>query len=176
MKTSLIPILSSVALAIMAGAAASHFHSVTQLASFAKMTQSGELQTPSSAATMLAATASPQDTRSLIATLERQNRSLEQSLASKQSALSSNRPGSAALSSTLANADDAELKHFLSELVAQNRDLHNQMAETNRDLMEVQFRFDTLSDKFRPLKLTEDVSQPDPYDTSIGVLPPLDIP
>lgn len=70
-------------------------------------------------------------------------------------------------------------EQLLAELVEMNRELRNQVAETNRDLMELQFRVDTHSEQFRPLNITEQadnqiLDMPE-YDTSIGVLPPMDI-
>jgi len=53
----------------------------------------------------------------------------------------------------------------------QNRDLLDQLAETNRDLMKLEFRIDTHSESFRPLPL--DVSSPfSKVDENTGVLPP----
>ena len=59
----------------------------------------------------------------------------------------------------------------LESLQNQNRDLQDQLAETNRDLMKLEFRVDTHSESFRPLPVSE------PFmDTSFGeepgVLPP----
>ena len=53
----------------------------------------------------------------------------------------------------------------------QNRDLLDQLAETNRDLMKLEFRVDTHSESFRPMPVSEDR----PYtsnDDEPGVLPP----
>ena len=53
----------------------------------------------------------------------------------------------------------------------QNRDLLDQLAETNRDLMKLEFRVDTHSESFRPLPVSEDR----PFttlNTEEGVLPP----
>ncbi len=75
-------------------------------------------------------------------------------------------------------ATDATQKQFFEALIAkmeglqnQNRDLLNQVAETNRDMMNLNFRVDTFSDSFRPLPVSED--RPDlSYETGPGVLPP----
>lgn len=96
-----------------------------------------------------------------------------------------------AVASTLnpPNTSSAPAKEFfqgmLDELRAlkqENKDLRDQVAETNRDLMEVQFRLDTHSQEFRPLKLKNDDSIGDPTadrpiatqprDAESGVLPP----
>ena len=59
----------------------------------------------------------------------------------------------------------------MESLQTQNRDLLDQLAETNRDLMKLEFRVDTHSASFRPLPVTEE--QPfTSLDTDIGVLPP----
>jgi hypothetical protein len=73
---------------------------------------------------------------------------------------------------------DPHQRHFFEALVSrmeslqhQNRDLLDQLAETNRDLMKLQFRVDTHSESFRPLPLSED--QPfTSLDSEAGVLPP----
>lgn len=75
-------------------------------------------------------------------------------------------------------APDPHQKQFFESLVSrmeglqnQNRDLLDQLAETNRDLMKLQFRVDTHSESFRPLPVSEDR----PFtslDDEIGVLPP----
>ena len=76
------------------------------------------------------------------------------------------------------NAPTTGQKEFYEALIAkmdglqtQNRDLLDQLAETNRDLMKLEFRVDTHSESFRPLPVSEDR----PF-TSLsedpGVLPP----
>ena len=77
-----------------------------------------------------------------------------------------------------ANNEVHRQKQFFESLVSrmeslqnQNRDLLDQLAETNRDLMKLQFRVDTHSESFRPLPVSEDR----PFtslDDTIGVLPP----
>lgn len=61
----------------------------------------------------------------------------------------------------------------MNELRNQNRDLRDQMAETNRDLMKLEFRVDTHSESFRPLPVSEDRIETT-LDEGTGVLPPLD--
>jgi hypothetical protein len=68
----------------------------------------------------------------------------------------------------------AEMKNIKRE----NSSLRNQVAETNRDLINLQFRVDTHSSQFRPLRVEEEIDEPeiltDPpiLDDSPGVLPP----
>jgi hypothetical protein len=69
----------------------------------------------------------------------------------------------------------------VKRLSKENRDLRDQMAETNRDLMKLEFRVDTHSQSFRPLptsddrpETTLDVNRLDSNLSSGGVLPSLD--
>jgi len=79
---------------------------------------------------------------------------------------------------TLAAEPDSSQKEFYVALLAEmkklrteNRDLLDQMAETNRDVMNLQFRVDTHSKEFRPLPVSEE--RPDTTSLEdIGVLPP----
>jgi len=76
-----------------------------------------------------------------------------------------------------------ELLREMQHLRAQNRDLLNQVAETNRDLMKLEFRVDTHSEQFRPMPVAGDrfVTSVDPvpfnsfdssFDDGPGLLPP----
>ncbi|GAA5131451.1 hypothetical protein JIN84_06735 [Luteolibacter yonseiensis] len=74
-------------------------------------------------------------------------------------------------------ADDSQKRFFetlvkrMENLQNQNRDLLDQMAETNRDVMKLEFRVDTHSESFRPMPVSDD--RPDmSLDNSPGVLPP----
>lgn len=63
----------------------------------------------------------------------------------------------------------------LKQLKKDNSAILDQMAEINRDLMELEFRVDTHSESFRPLPTSEDqLVPPEPtiIDESQGVLPP----
>ena len=66
----------------------------------------------------------------------------------------------------------------MNQMQTQNRDLHDQLAETNRDMMKLQFRVDMNSEGFRPMPLAEDkkpsssVNQGTSIDGNPGVLPP----
>jgi hypothetical protein len=59
----------------------------------------------------------------------------------------------------------------IENLQDQNRDLLDQVAETNRDLMKLEFRVDTHSEQFRPLPVSEDRIDTT-FDMETGVLPP----
>ena len=73
---------------------------------------------------------------------------------------------------------DSSQKKFYETLISkmeslqnQNRDLLNQVAETNRDMMNLNFRVDTFSDSFRPMPVSED--RPDTsFEDGQGLLPP----
>ena len=84
----------------------------------------------------------------------------------------------APMASEAAPSTDASQKKFYEALIAkmeglqnQNRDLLNQVAETNRDMMNLNFRVDTFSDSFRPMPMSED--RPDTsFEDGQGILPP----
>jgi hypothetical protein len=97
------------------------------------------------------------------------------------SALTARKPAASAEAipaRTAAAAPPAEQQKFYEALITrmeslqnQNRDLLDQLAETNRDLMKLEFRVDSHSASFRPLPVSED--QPfTSLDSDIGVLPP----
>jgi hypothetical protein len=85
-------------------------------------------------------------------------------------------------SNKLPDSDGAQKEFFqglLDEIRAlrnENRNLTDQVAETNRDMMKMQFRLDTHSASFRPLPVSEDKQRGDvsgfPDDDFPGVLPP----
>lgn len=59
----------------------------------------------------------------------------------------------------------------MDNLQNRNQNLEDQVAETNRDMMKLEFRVDTHSESFRPMPVSED--QPNPsLDDGPGVLPP----
>ncbi|MEM1085039.1 MAG: hypothetical protein AAGI48_13085 [Verrucomicrobiota bacterium] len=176
MKNALtLPILSGIALAIMAGAAVSHYASVDNMVAIAGMTRANGLPSTSDGPALLVG--SEHDARSVLNELKRQNDSLQRTLAQNEATLSS-LPGNGGQQAI--TGSESDLKRLLAELVTQNRYLRDQIAETNRDLMTLQFQVDTHSDQFRPLNVNElddsgfgDLPE---IDTSIGVLPPTDLP
>lgn len=150
MKTSTIPVICGVALTAMSAASLSHWWSVRQ---FIAVVDAG---VPVTSAPRPAAKPAPEAPMAPAAapTL----------LASK--------------TTTPAPAPDSHQKEFYEALIAkmeslqtQNRDLLDQVAETNRDLMKLEFRVDTHSESFRPLPVSED--RPfSSLDAESGVLPP----
>ena len=148
MKTPVFPLLCATALVLMAGAATSHWWSVRQFAS--------------------AMESSPQPT----------------AISAALPAPEPPRPASAAApapaAQSTAAAPDSKQQEFYTALLArmeslqnQNRDLLDQLAETNRDLMKLEFRVDTHSESFRPLPVTEEISSAS-FTDDLGVLPPRD--
>jgi hypothetical protein len=59
----------------------------------------------------------------------------------------------------------------MENLQNQNRDLQDQVAETNRDVMELNFRVNTHSEQFRPLPVSEERIETS-FEDEPGVLPP----
>jgi hypothetical protein len=150
MKTSTIPMICGIALAAMSAAGFSHWWSVN---SFVAVVDAG-LPIPAP----VKPAAKPAETP-----------------AAKPAAptLAAHTPKAAP-----AAPDEAMQKKFYESLIAkmesiqnQNRDLLDQVAETNRDVMKLEFRVDTHSESFRPMPVNEER-----LDTSFvdgpGVLPP----
>lgn len=65
------------------------------------------------------------------------------------------------------------LTKTIKDLQNQNRDLLDQVAQTNTDLMQVGFRMDMLSGSLRPMPVSEDrLDMTLDGDIGAGVLPP----
>lgn len=152
MKTATIPIICGAALAAMSTAGVCHWWSVRQ---FVAAVHDGlPVTPPAPAATPVVNPALP--------TPAAAPRLVAQS----------------AKSPDPAPTPDATQKKFYETLISkmeglqnQNRDLLNQLAETNRDMMNLNFRVDTFSDSFRPMPVSED--RPDTsFGDGPGVLPP----
>ena len=151
MKTSTIPVICSCALTAMATAGLSHWWSVRQF--IAAM-----------------------DAGLPIATLPRQTLHPAPALPvapplKVPAALATNPSPQAPAPGTAQKAFYEALIAKMERLQNQNRDLLDQLAETNRDLMKLEFRVDTHSESFRPMPVSEDR----PYtsvDDEPGVLPP----
>jgi hypothetical protein len=153
MKSHTLPLTCGVAVAAMCAAGISHWWSVRQLLVVMN-------HNPAPAARQ--APAAPETTAPVPAIA-----------AAKTAATPDVKPVRAA-----AAAPPAEQEKFYNALITrmeslqnQNRDLLDQLAETNRDLMKLEFRVDSHSASFRPLPVSED--QPfTSLDSDIGVLPP----
>lgn len=152
MKTSIFPMICGFALTAMTAAVASHLWSLHQ---FSLVINS---QLPTSLRTHLAVT----------------------TLAAQPMAIATTDNRSASIASSPIPTQKPQQKEFYEALIQkmasmenQNRDLLDQLAETNRDIMKLEFRVDTHSESFRPLP----VSEAQPFSSlntepGIGVLPP----
>ncbi len=153
MRTPILPLICGVAVAAMSAAGISHWWSVRQFVA-ALGPELAVSQPPRSTPTM----------GSQVVTAETKPSQAQ----AKQEFAQKIQPA----------APDSHQKQFFESLVSrmeglqnQNRDLLDQLAETNRDLMKLQFRVDTHSESFRPMPVSEDR----PFtslDSEIGVLPP----
>jgi hypothetical protein len=178
MKTSSVPIACGTALALMAGAAGAHWLSVRDMVSFAKlMPQQG----PASYAPAALLAANPSKAAPEIQPLP------DESLArAAKSALAAARreqqPGAVPREASNSNsrvamaagggATEEKLLRLFEDMLAQNQELRDRVADTNRDMMELRFQVDSYHGQFLPLKVEEEPRYFD--DGSGGVLPPLD--
>jgi hypothetical protein len=159
MKASVVPVICSIALTGMLGAGATHWWSVRQLVALAGKLPS---QRPSEAIQAKPpAIATPVPVAAPVVPVPVP-------------------PAPPVVAKTEPGPGKSEREFFSSlvdELKAvrqQNQELRDQVAETNRDLMELQFRVDTHSESFRPLKVT---SEPASLQSEVsGVLPPKALP
>ncbi|MGD7653487.1 MAG: hypothetical protein ACQCXQ_09760 [Verrucomicrobiales bacterium] len=141
MKTRTLPVFCGVALTAMSAAGLSHWWSVHQ---FVAAIDSG-LPVPSQPA------ATPQPAEP--------GPSPAPQRADRIAAQPSSQAPEARTAATTEPAGTEIYMALLSRmenLQNQNRDLLDQLAETNRDLMKLEFRVDTHSESFRPLPVSED--------------------
>ena len=154
MKSSILPASCGLALAVMSAAALSHHLAVRQ---FVTAFHQGS------------ATAMP-----AIETLAPMP-NLQPPAAPASSSLAAVAPASPGPKTAVEPPQQEEfytaLLSRLESLQNQNRDLQDQLAETNRDLMKLEFRVDTHSESFRPLPVNE-ISMDSAFDEDLGVLPP----
>jgi hypothetical protein len=150
MKSSTVPMICGTALAAMSAAGASHWWSVNQ---FVSAFPAGP---PVSAPARLGSTPAVHHQPS--------------TPAPAPLAQTPTRPASTPVPDPGQKAFYEALISKMEKLQNQNRDLLDQVAETNRDLMKLEFRVDTHSESFRPLPVNEE--QIETTDNSLGVLPP----
>lgn len=157
MKPSSIQILCGIAMAAMSAAGASHWWSVK---GFVAAVNAG---LPISQSPLAPAAKKPAEIPAKPVT---------------SSVLAQAAPKPAAVATATTAVTDPAQKKFYETLVErmerlqnQNRDLLDQMAETNRDLMKLEFRVDTHSESFRPMVVSEE-RQDTSFDDGPGVLPP----
>jgi len=183
MKTSTVPIACGTALALMAGAAGAHWLSVRDFVAYAKLMPQQAPATHAPAA-MLASNPSKaapaiqplpdeslvRDARSALAAARREQ-------PQPVSTLGGNTGNSrVATTSAGGGATEERLLRVFEDMLAQNQELRDRVADTNRDMMELRFQVDSYHGQFRPLKVEEETRYLD--DGSGGVLPPreFDIP
>jgi hypothetical protein len=171
MKPSLIPIACGTALALMAGAAAAHWCSVRDMVRLAGVVpQHSPAADRPQAPSPLPDEGPSREAKEFLA--RARVNSGKASPTENRTLSAANHSSSPVTASTGTDARIEKLLHLLEGTVEENRRLRETQAETNRDLMELQFRVDMYDGEFRPLKVEE---EPAPYDDgSGGVLPPLE--
>lgn len=162
MKSSLIPIACGTALALMAGAAGSHWFSVRDMATLAAVLPSDMVstRTPQFKTAPLPDEGLAREAKDFLA----------QARKSGQTPARSTAQPAAVASDTDSRVE--KLLTLLESTVEQNQELRDRIGETNRDLLELRFQVDSYDGQFRPLKVEE---EPRIYDDgSSGVLPPIE--
>ncbi|WP_035606665.1 hypothetical protein [Haloferula sp. BvORR071] len=190
MKTSSVPIACGTALALMAGAAAAHWLSVRDMVTLATLLpqQAPAPATSHHDAAMLAKLTAPQplpddsvarEAKSTLAAARKgQPQPLFQPQQQQLQPVSAPAPANPNLVASripaTANSTEEKLLRHLEDILAQNQELRDRVADTNRDMMELRLQVDSYHGQFRPLKVEEEPRYFD--DSSGGVLPPLDAP
>jgi hypothetical protein len=152
MKLTTIPMISGLALAAMTAAGVSHWWSVR---SFVSLIDAG-IPIPSE----------KQPPSPLFLPTQ------DKSVPPKPIAIANKQPASESTTEETQKVFFETLNNFNKKFEAlqnQNRDLLDQVAETNRDVMKLEFRVDTHSESFRPMPVSEDQSTS--LGDSPGVLP-----
>lgn len=161
MKSTAVPMICGVALAAISAAGASHWWSVRQFVSVMDA-RSPVLSTP------LPGDATPPPAEQPLA-----------KTAAPATTVAANPPQPKPSATPAVSGSQKEFYEALlaevKNLRTENLNLVDQMAETNRDLMKLEFRVDTHSESFRPMPTSED--RPDTtldttFDEGTGVLPP----
>lgn len=166
MKSSFIPVSCGVVLAAISAAGTSHWFSVREMV----LAYSVKNPVPLSPA--------PETDRKEIARTEPKPAPLPAPKPAKA-------PQPAPVSSPAAAVASSSSEEFFRSLVQEfkdlkneNRNLQDQLEETNRDLMNLQFRVDTHSTQFRPLPMMNDLrsleNQSREEHPDHGVLPPME--
>lgn len=156
MKTSHVPKICGVALAVLSAAGFSHWWSVNQFVSAVH----GGMPTVLPAELPAAVPAAPAVRPSALGS------------ALQQLAMNDTKPAIAATSDPSQKAFYEALVARMERIQNENRDLLDQVAETNRDVMKLEFRVDTHSESFRPMPISEDLYSATSFDDGPGVLPP----
>lgn len=151
MKSSTVPLICGAALAVMSAAGVSHWWSVSQFVSaiHAGLPVSSPVRPPTQPAGLPAA----------------------KPAAPEILAQATKNPSPAPAADTVQKKSFEALITKIDGLLNQNRDLRDQIAETNRDVMKLEFRVDTHSESFRPMPVSEERIDTS-FDNGPGVLPP----
>jgi hypothetical protein len=175
MKSSLVPIACGTALALMAGAAGAHWISVREMAAFARLMPQGPAA-PANPARPADNLPKPPLQPLPDDGLAKEAKSLLAAARREQPAPAANSKPAAAASRALAGGGGTEerLLRLFEDMLQQNQELRDRVADTNRDMMELRFQVDSYHGQFRPLKVEEEPVYFD--DGSGGVLPPLEAP
>lgn len=154
MKPTLLPLASLAALTLMTGAVISHWLGVDDRIELALLRANGPDAALAVEETPASASAAQ---RHLISTPRAQ----------------APRPAARALNLS-PGVEDRFIRALeaIEQMHSDQENLRDQVAETNRDLMELQFRVDSHSESFRPLRATQESEIP----AGTGVLPPLNTP
>ena len=179
MKPSLIPIACSTALALMAGAAAAHWCSVRDMVKLAgvvpmQLPSHDRLQAP--APRRLPDDGPSREAKEFLALArEASGKAPARGPVDERLHTASHHTQPA----SMAGKGDADSRiekmlQLMEGTLEENRRLRESQAETNRDLMELQFRVDMYDGEFRPLKVEEDALPYDDGSSGMGVLPPLE--
>jgi hypothetical protein len=154
MKSSPLPKISGVALVALSATGFSHWWSVNQFVSAVQ----GGIPLP------IAAPAAPRDAPAVEPSAP--------DTGSLPFAMNDAKPALTGASSPSQKAFYEALVARMERLQNQNRDLLDQVAETNRDVMKLEFRVDTHSESFRPMPIPDDLYSATSFDDGPGVLPP----
>lgn len=182
MKTSTVPIACGAALALMAGAAGAHWLSVRDMVALAKLMPQ-EAPTRQTSSTPVAMVASVTLPKAPDESLAREAKNALAAARREQPAAARGAENASSASKALAGGSPTEEKllHLFEnmlaqnqEVLAQNKELRERVADTNRDMMDLRFQLDSFHGQFRPLVVKEEPRYQD--DGTGGVLPPLDAP
>jgi hypothetical protein len=163
MKPSQIPLVCGTALALMAGAAGSHWFSVRDMVALAAVLPAN-----------LAPAGSSRSVSSPLPDDEVAREARDFLAEARRDAEAPPRPTTGANAPRDTDSRVEKLLTLLESTVEQNQELRDLIGGTNRDLQELRFQVDSYDGQFRPLKVEEEPLMYD--DGSAGVLPPLDPP
>jgi hypothetical protein len=174
MKSSTVPIACGTALALMAGAAGAHWLSVRDMVTLARAMPQGPAVPASPASNLpkpppvqpLPDDGLAKEAKTLLAEARREQ---PPPAAAPNPVAAANRTPAGGGGGT-----EERLLRLFEDMLQQNQDLRDQVADTNRSMMELRFQVDSYHGQFRPLKVEEEPVYFD--DGSGGVLPPLEAP